>query len=125
MTGVQTWALPILVMTRADRARGLPGKPAYLLGAASATWHRNISALEDLTVTAASECGPRAFAQAGVRPSDIDVVEVYDAITINTILFLEDLGFCPKGEGGRFVAAGGIATGGQLGRACCGERVCQ
>src|SRR3546814_14935954 len=74
MTGVQTWALPILVMTRADRARGLPGKPAYLLGAASATWHRNISALEDLTVTAASECGPRAFAQAGVRASDIYVV---------------------------------------------------
>src|SRR3546814_12751020 len=63
-----------VVMTRADRARGLPGKPAYLLGAASATWHRNISALEDLTVTAASECGPRAFAQAGVRPSDIAVV---------------------------------------------------
>lgn len=103
-----------VVMTRADRARGLPGKPAYLLGAASATWHRNISALEDLTVTAASECGPRAFAQAGVRPSDIDVVEAYDAFTINTILFLEDFGFCPKGEGGRFVADGGIAPGGRL-----------
>ena len=103
-----------VVMTRADRARDLPNKPAYLLGAASATWHKNIAAMPDLTVTAASECGPRAYAQAGVKPSDIDVVGVYDAFTINTILFLEDLGFCPKGEGGRFVADGGIAPGGRL-----------
>ena len=41
---------------------------------------------------------------AGLGPQDIDVVQLYDAFTINTILFLEDLGFCPKGEGGRFEA---------------------
>jgi acetyl-CoA acetyltransferase len=103
-----------VVMTRADRARDLPRPPVYLLGAASATWHRNISTLDDLTVTAATEAAPRAFAQAGVTPSEIDVVELYDAFTINTILFLEDLGFCPKGEGGRFVADGAIAPGGRL-----------
>ena len=103
-----------VVMTRADRARDLPRPPVYLLGAASATWHRNISTLDDLTVTAATEAAPRAFAQAGVTPADIDVVELYDAFTINTILFLEDLGFCPKGEGGRFVADGAIAPGGRL-----------
>jgi len=103
-----------VVMTRADRARDLPRPPVYLLGAASATWHRNISSLDDLTVTAATEAAPRAFAQAGVTPADIDVVELYDAFTINTILFLEDLGFCPKGEGGRFVADGAIAPGGRL-----------
>jgi len=49
-----------------------------------------------------------------VKPSDIDVVELYDAFTINTILFLEDMGFCPKGEGGRFVQDGTIAPGGAL-----------
>lgn len=103
-----------VVMTRADRARDLPQPPAYLLGAASATWYKNISSAQDLTVTAATEAGARAYEQAGVKPSDIDVVEVYDAFTINTILFLEDLGFCPKGEGGRFVADGGIAPGGRL-----------
>ena len=103
-----------VVMTRADGARDLPQPPAYLLGAASATWYKNISSAQDLTVTAATEAGERAYAQAGVKPSDIDVVEVYDAFTINTILFLEDLGFCPKGEGGRFVADGGIAPGGKL-----------
>lgn len=103
-----------IVMTRADQAADLAAQPAYLLGAAAATHHMNISAMPDLTVTAAAESGPRAFAQAGVRPQDIDVVELYDAFTINTLLFLEDLGFCPKGEGGRFVQGGRIAPGGAL-----------
>ena len=50
----------------------------------------------------------------GVSASEIDVAMLYDAFTITTILFLEDLGFCPKGEGGRFVSDGGIAPGGRL-----------
>ena len=70
--------------------------------------------MPDLTVTGAAESGQRAFAQAGLSADDIDVVELYDAFTINTILFLEDLGFCKKGEGGAFVAGGAIAPGGAL-----------
>src|SRR4029077_8795900 len=58
--------------------------------------------------------GREAYAMAGLKASDIDVVELYDAFTINPILFLEDLGFCPKGEGGRFVEGGHIAPGGSL-----------
>ena len=103
-----------IVMTRADRARHLPKKPVYLLGAAAATTHMNIVAMADLTRTAAVDSGQRAMAMAGVAPRDIDVVELYDAFTINTILFLEDLGFCAKGEGGAFVASGAIAPGGAL-----------
>jgi len=103
-----------VVMVRADRAKDLAARPAYLLGCAAAAHHLDISSMPDLTVTAAAESGPRAFAQAGVKPSEIDVVELYDAFTINTILFLEDLGFCPKGEGGRFVEGGRIAPGGDL-----------
>jgi acetyl-CoA acetyltransferase len=103
-----------LVMTTAARARDLPQKPVYLLGAAAATTHMNIMAMPDLTETAALDSGRRAFAMAGLKPSDIDVVELYDAFTINTILFLEDLGFCKKGEGGAFVASGAIAPGGAL-----------
>lgn len=103
-----------IVMTRADRARHLPKKPVYLLGAAAATSHMNIVAMADLTRTAAIDSGQRAFAMAGVSPRDIDVVELYDAFTINAILFLEDLGFCAKGEGGPFVASGAIAPGGAL-----------
>jgi len=103
-----------VVMTRADRARDLQQPPVYLLGGAMATWHRYISQMPDLTVTALAEAAPRALAQAGVTLSEIDVVELYDAFTINVILFLEDLGFCPKGEGGRFVEQGRIAPGGSL-----------
>ena len=65
-------------------------------------------------MTAARESGVRAFAAAGVSSSDIQAVELYDAFTINTILFLEDLGFCAKGEGGAFVGDGRIAPGGAL-----------
>jgi acetyl-CoA acetyltransferase len=102
------------VMVRADRARNLAKKPVYLLGNASATWHRQISSMPDLTVSAARESGERAYAMAQMTPKDIDVVELYDAFTINTILFLEDLGFCKKGEGGAFVSGGAIAPGGRL-----------
>lgn len=115
-----------IVMTRADRARDLKRKPVSVLGAAQETHHREIGWLEDLTVTAAKRSGERAYARAGLTPADIDVVQVYDAFTINTILFLEDLGFCPKGEGARFVQDGRIAPGGSLpvntnggGLSCC------
>jgi acetyl-CoA acetyltransferase len=103
-----------VVMTRADRAKDHARRPAYLLGAGQATTHAEIASIPDLTVTAAVESGARAFAHARIKPSDIDVAELYDAFTINTILFLEDLGFCPKGEGGRFVENGAIAPGGKL-----------
>ena len=103
-----------IIMTRSDRASDLSATPAYLLGAAAETTHRDIASMPDLTVTGAKLSGERAFAQAGYTPSDINVVELYDAFTINTILFLEDLGFCKKGEGGAFVQGGRIGPGGKL-----------
>jgi acetyl-CoA acetyltransferase len=103
-----------VVMMSSDRAKDHARRPAYLLGAGQATTHAEIASIPDLTVTGAVESGRRAFAHARVKPSDIDVAELYDAFTINTILFLEDLGFCPKGEGGRFVENGAIAPGGKL-----------
>jgi len=103
-----------IVMVRADRARDFPKAPVYVLGSAAESSHRQISQMKDFTVTAARESGARAFAAAGVSPSDIQAVELYDAFTINTILFLEDLGFCAKGDGGAFVEGGRIAPGGVL-----------
>lgn len=102
------------VLVRADRARDLPKPPVYVLGNATAVWNRQISSMHDLTVTAASQSGREAYAMAGLSAKDIDVVQVYDAFTINTLLFLEDLGFCNKGEAGSFVENGGIAPGGHL-----------
>jgi len=102
------------VMTRSERAKHLAKQAVYLLGTATAAWHRQVSGMDDLTVTPALDSGARAFSMAGLAPKDIDVVQLYDAFTINTILFLEDLGFCAKGEGGRFVENGAIAPGGRL-----------
>ncbi|MFO7484452.1 thiolase [Oceanibaculum nanhaiense] len=102
------------VMVRADRAKDLKHKPAYVLGVGGAHSHRSITQMADLTRTVAAESGPRAFEMAGLKPSDCDLVMLYDAFTITTLLFLEDLGFCPKGEGGRFVQDGNIAPGGSL-----------
>jgi acetyl-CoA acetyltransferase len=102
------------VLVRADRAKDLPHKPVYVLGNGTAVWNRQISSMHDLTVTAAKDSGAAAFAMAGLAPKDIDVLELYDAFTINVLLFLEDLGFCKKGEGGAFVENGAIAPGGRL-----------
>jgi acetyl-CoA acetyltransferase len=103
-----------LIVTSSERARSLRKKPAYVLGVGEDLGHYSISNMPDLTVTGAVRSGAAAYAMSGLAPRDIDVVQVYDAFTITTLLFLEDLGFCPKGEGGRFVADGAIAPGGQL-----------
>jgi acetyl-CoA acetyltransferase len=103
-----------IVVTSAERARSLKKKPAYVLGWGHSLTHSSISCMPDLTVTGALAAGKAAYAMAGLGPSDVDLVELYDAFTINTILFLEDLGFCPKGEGGAFVSDGRIAPGGSL-----------
>ena len=85
-----------------------------MLGVGSSQGAFSMAGKADLTRTPALESGKRAFAMAGLSPSDIDVLELYDAFTINTLLFLEDLGFCAKGEGGPFVEGGAIAPGGRL-----------
>jgi acetyl-CoA acetyltransferase len=103
-----------IILMSAKRARALKRKSAYVLGVAGAHWHREISQMPDLTVTAATESSSRAYEMAGVTAKDVDVVELYDAFTINTVLFLEDLGFCSKGEGGAFIENGRIAPGGSL-----------
>ncbi len=103
-----------IVMVRADRARDLRKAAIPVLGAAHAVTHREISGMPDLTRTGAVFSGTQAFAQAGVTAADIRLAMLYDAFTITPILFLEDLGFCAKGEGGPFVSGGAIAPGGRL-----------
>jgi len=103
-----------IVMTRIDRARGMTKSPVPVLGWGQAITHASISSMPDLTHTGAIQSGAAAYNMAGMVPADIDVLALYDAFTINTILFLEDLGFCPKGEGGRFVEDGRIGPTGDL-----------
>jgi acetyl-CoA acetyltransferase len=101
-----------IVLVSPERAKSLKKKPVYVLGQGQHITHANISSMPDLTVTGALESGRQAYAMAGLAAKDIDVLELYDAFTLNTILFLEDLGFCKKGEGGAFVTGGRIAPGG-------------
>jgi acetyl-CoA acetyltransferase len=103
-----------IVVTSAERARSLRKPPAYVLGCGQSVTHANISSMPDLTVTGALAAGKAAYAMAKLGSTEVDVVELYDAFTINTILFLEDLGFCKKGEGGAFVSGGRIAPNGSL-----------
>jgi acetyl-CoA acetyltransferase len=103
-----------IVLTSAARAKTLKKKPVYVLGTGDSLSHATISNMPDLTVTAAADSGAQAYKMAGIKPSDVKMLSLYDAFTITPILFLEDLGFCPKGEGGRFVADGAIAPGGKL-----------
>jgi acetyl-CoA acetyltransferase len=103
-----------IVMTTAERARDLRQPPVYVLGAAGAQTHWNISQMPNFTQTAAAQCGPEAFARAGVTPDDIDTIQFYDSFTITVLLLLEDLGFCAKGEGGKFVEGGTLKLGEKL-----------
>jgi acetyl-CoA acetyltransferase len=102
------------VMTSAERARSLRKPPVYVLGAATATDHMVISQMPDLTTTPGVVSGARAFAMAGLGPSDVDVLMGYDSFTITALLHLEDLGFCAKGEGGPYAADGHLGPGGTL-----------
>lgn len=115
-----------LYLTSTPRAKDGPKPAVPILGAAAATWHNSITAMPDLTCTAAQESGKRAMSDAGVTPTQMDTVQLYDAFTINTLIFLEDLGFCKKGEGAAFIANDRIAPGGSLpvntnggGLSCC------
>jgi acetyl-CoA acetyltransferase len=103
-----------MIVVSAERAKSLKKKPVYVLGTGEAISHANISSMPDLTVSAAAISGPKAFAMAGVKPYDCKMLSLYDAFTITPLMFLEDLGYCPKGEGGRFVEGGTIAPGGKL-----------
>ena len=102
------------VVTRRDRARDLKKRPVYLLGSGYGLRHGYVGDAQCLTTTGAADAGRTAFKKAGLKPSDIDVAQIYDCFTITVIVELEDLGFCPKGEGGRFVANGNIGLQGTL-----------
>lgn len=102
-----------VVVTSAERARDTRQLPVYVLGGSEACCHTSMGR-RDLTDIAAGQSGPRAMAMAGVTHRDIDMCMIYDSFTITVLETLENLGFCQKGEGGRFVQRGRIGLGGEL-----------
>lgn len=103
-----------VVLTSAARAADAPRKPARLLGFGEAIHQQWLNQADSFVSSPGVTSGRRAFAQAGLAPADVDVAELYDANTMTPILGLEDLGFCPRGEAGDFIADGGIAVGGSI-----------
>ncbi len=81
-----------------------------IMGAAEAIKHTN-GGYNDITYTAGKWSSAQAFEEAGIKPTDVKYASLYDSFTITVILQLEDLGFCAKGEGGRFVADGALISG--------------
>lgn len=102
------------VLVAEDRIQDLRKPPVWVLGAAEHTSHISMSQWEDFTTGPAAVSGPLAFERAGLTPADVDVCELYDAFTYMLLITLEDLGFCAKGEGGRFVEGGRLRIDGAL-----------
>ena len=99
-----------LVVVREEIARSLRRPLVRLRGSGEAPMHLS-GGYFDITSSAAVRSGRTAFAEAGVAPADIQYVSLYDSFTITVLVQLEDLGFCAKGAGGRFVADGNLISG--------------
>jgi len=99
-----------LVVARPEIARSLKRPIVSVLGTGE-TIKGQLGGQVDLTWSGAAISGPAAFDEAGVRPSDIQYASIYDSFTITVLIQIEDLGFCRKGEGGRFVADGNLIAG--------------
>lgn len=103
-----------VVLANEQVARNCAKEPIWIMAAASAASHVSMSEWADFTTSPAAVSGPRAFAKAGVTPSDIDICQLYDSFTSTILLTVEDLGFCAKGEGGPFIESGALRPGGAL-----------
>ena len=99
-----------LVVVSPDVAKRLARPRIKIRGAGESPKHQ-MGGKVDLTYTGAVRSGPAAFAEAGVKPADIKYVSIYDSFTITVLMTLEDLGFCPKGQGGKLVADGNLIAG--------------
>jgi acetyl-CoA C-acetyltransferase len=99
-----------VIVVRPEIARALKRPPVKLIGSGESV-KGQLGGDVDLTYTGAARSGAAAFEEAGITPSDIQYASIYDSFTITVLIQLEDLGFCEKGHGGRFVADGNLISG--------------
>jgi acetyl-CoA C-acetyltransferase len=93
-----------VVIASPEVARDCAKPPVWILGSGEATKYPENGG--DITTSAAVQSAPTAFGEAGVTAAEIDIAMIYDSFSITVLTLLEDLGFCPKGEGGRWVEGG-------------------
>src|SRR6516162_6272216 len=99
-----------IIVANPEVARSLKRPKVKILGAGEAPKHQ-MAGHVDLTYSGAVWSGPAAFAEAGVKPADIKYASIYDSFTITVLMQIEDLGFCEKGQGGKFVSDGNLISG--------------
>jgi acetyl-CoA acetyltransferase len=104
-----------LVLTTSERAKSLRNPPVYIKGiglgdhARAGWWDKT-----NYTTVDAAFAADHAFRLAGVTLDDIDVAELYDCFSTEVLIYMEDYGWCAKGEGGAFVASGATDPGGSI-----------
>jgi acetyl-CoA C-acetyltransferase len=99
-----------LIVTRPEIAKSL-NRPVITIRGAGEAIKGNRGGRIDLSYSAAAWSGKTAFTEARLTPADIQYASIYDSFTITVLMQLEDLGFCAKGAGGRFVADGNLISG--------------
>ena len=99
-----------LIVARPEIAKSLKRPVVNLLGAGESPKGQAGGKLT-LTTSGAAWSGKAAFEEAGVKPVNIHYASIYDSFTITVVIQIEDLGFCAKGEGGKFVADGNLISG--------------
>jgi acetyl-CoA acetyltransferase len=112
--GLRTDGGGAVILTTEERARDLRRKPIRVLGTGEAVSHLHLSQWHDMPTLVAAQSGSRALEQAGLTVQEIDVLQIYDALTIMVLLTLEALGFCRPGESGPLAESGALAPGGRL-----------
>lgn len=105
-----------VILASEERAKDLTDKPVYILGTGQVVHGFSISSLDPdyASWPALKQAADAAYRMAGIGPRDVDLAEVHDCFAIAEIIAYEELGFCPKGEGGRFVADGRSDYGGDV-----------
>jgi acetyl-CoA C-acetyltransferase len=99
-----------IVVVAPEIAKSLKRPKVKLIGAGEFV-KTQMGGKVDLTYSGARFSGATAFAEAGVKPSDMKYVSIYDSFTITVLMQLEDLGFAEKGKGGKLVADGNLISG--------------
>jgi acetyl-CoA acetyltransferase len=105
-----------VIVTSAERATSLRQRPVLISGAVwgGGTTYASRGRFDPTTTTVSEYVARKLFERSGIGPSEVDVAELYDCFTITVLLQIEEYGFCPKGEAGRFVESGATRLGGTI-----------
>jgi acetyl-CoA C-acetyltransferase len=99
-----------IIVAREEVAKSLNRPQILVRGVGEAVKYTRGSDI-NITTTAVAKSASSAFEEARITPKDIKYLSTYDSFTITVLLAIEDLGFCDKGQGGRFVADGNLIAG--------------